>query len=47
MAEEINECNVCSKIICRGCGWQPNNEESHKIVQGILTACPLCGWSPN
>ncbi len=39
-------CDVCFKIKCRGCGWEPTEEEVAKIQAGELRTCPLCGWQP-
>jgi hypothetical protein len=40
------ECEVCFKIVCRQCKWEPNEKELLLIQQGKLTACPVCGWVP-
>jgi hypothetical protein len=42
--EEI--CDVCYKIICKGCSWTASDEEVLQIQKGELTACPECGWKP-
>lgn len=39
-------CEVCFKIICKSCGWEPNKKEVEAIQSGVLTNCPECGWSP-
>lgn len=40
-------CKDCYKIICRGCGWEPNDSELLQIQKGTLTTCPKCNWAPN
>lgn len=42
----MEECIDCFKIKCRGCGWEPDDEELILVQTGQLTACPLCGWMP-
>lgn len=42
----MDDCTICYKIVCRGCGWEPTDEEVIKIQQEIIVACPRCGWSP-
>ena len=39
-------CEVCYKIICRGCGWEAGKEDAILIQKEELTSCPLCGWAP-
>lgn len=41
-----DNCDVCYKIICRGCGWEPNEVEVKLIEREVLTSCPDCGWKP-
>ncbi len=43
---EKQNCEICYKIICRGCGWEANDEEVLQIQKELLTACPNCGWKP-
>jgi len=40
------KCEICYKIICKGCGWEASDDEVLKIQKEELTACPLCGWRP-
>jgi hypothetical protein len=48
MKEKNTEsCDICYKIICKGCGWEASGEEVLKIQKGELTACPVCGWKPH
>lgn len=44
--ENNQNCEICYKIVCRGCGWEPKDEEVLLIQKEELTACPLCSWSP-
>lgn len=39
-------CDVCFKIICKICKWEPDEKEVEDIQSGVLTNCPECGWSP-
>lgn len=39
-------CEVCFKIVCKQCGWEPNDIEVEQIQKEIVTNCPHCGWSP-
>jgi predicted nucleic acid-binding Zn-ribbon protein len=41
-----SNCEICYKIVCRGCGWEPSEREVLLIQQEELTICPHCGWSP-
>lgn len=36
-------CEICYKIKCRGCGWEPDDAESDLLNKGLLTKCPDCG----
>lgn len=45
-AADQKQCDICVKIICKVCGWEPSGSELEKIIKRELTACPLCGWSP-
>lgn len=41
-----NSCEICYKIVCRKCGWEPNDNEVSLIQSGVIEACIVCGWSP-
>lgn len=41
------DCEVCSKIICKQCGWEASDSDVKQIQTGELTVCPECGWSPS
>jgi len=41
------DCEICYKIICKGCGWTATDDEVRQIQKGIITACPECGWAPH
>jgi hypothetical protein len=44
---ELNQdCAVCYKIICKGCGWEASDRDVSAIQMGKITACPECGWKP-
>ena len=40
------DCQICYRIICRGCGWTAGDEDVRCIQRGEMTACPECGWMP-
>jgi DNA-directed RNA polymerase subunit RPC12/RpoP len=46
MSENQINCEICYKIVCRKCGWEPDDMEVSLIQKEELTACPLCGWMP-
>ena len=46
IVEDQRECEECYKIVCRGCQWEPSDDELRQIQNGDLTVCPRCGWSP-
>lgn len=39
-------CQTCYRIACKQCEWVVSEDEVVQIQQGILTACPVCGWKP-
>lgn len=41
--EKENNCEICFKIKCKNCGWEPNDLEVELVVSGKLTNCPVCG----
>ena len=41
------KCEVCFKIICGGCGWEPDDDEVLLIQKEIITECIKCGWKPS
>lgn len=44
--EENNKCEICYRIACRKCDWVATEAEVVEVQQGVLTECPVCGWSP-
>lgn len=47
MEDKIQDCEVCYKIKCRNCGWEPDQMEVQKVLAGELRNCPDCGRSPS
>lgn len=45
--KNAKDCEVCYKIICKGCGWVADDDAVLKIQNGEITSCPMCGWKPN
>ena len=41
--DKQENCDICYKIKCKGCGWEPDESELEKIKSGQLTNCPDCG----
>ncbi len=41
------KCEVCFKIKCKGCGWEPTDQEVILIQKEILSKCPICSWRPS
>ncbi len=41
-----NNCDICYKIICKGCGWEPDLDQLALIQKEGLTSCSQCDWSP-
>jgi len=39
-------CQTCYRIACKQCDWVASKEEVVQIQQGLMTACPFCGWKP-
>ncbi len=39
------DCEVCFKIKCTNCGWEPDEKELPKVLSGSLTNCPDCGFA--
>ncbi len=39
-------CSDCFRIVCRACGWVPDDSQVTLIQRELLTACPNCGWKP-
>lgn len=39
-------CSDCFRIVCKSCGWEPDNAQVILIKKEILSVCPECGWSP-
>lgn len=37
------DCEICYKIKCKNCGWEPNAKELPQVASGKLTNCPDCG----
>lgn len=37
---------VCSKIKCPDCGWEPDSDQEKLLERGELRSCPDCGYSP-
>jgi hypothetical protein len=38
-------CEVCFKIKCKHCGWEPDEAELEKVMTGKLGVCPDCGFA--
>lgn len=41
--EKEKNCEICYKIKCKNCGWEPNEIELSQVLSGKLTKCPDCG----
>ncbi len=41
--EREKECEICFKIKCKNCGWEPSDAEYAMVASGKLTSCPACG----
>jgi DNA-directed RNA polymerase subunit RPC12/RpoP len=39
------DCEICFKIKCKKCGWEPDGTQLEKIMAGKLTVCPDCGFA--
>ena len=39
-------CDICTRIVCKQCGWVASDEEAASIRIGVLVMCPVCGWKP-
>ncbi len=41
--EKVKNCEICYKIKCKNCGWEPDEIELPLVLSGKLTKCPDCG----
>lgn len=42
----MNDCDICYKIVCKGCGWTASPRDLLLIQTGRMKECPDCGWMP-
>ncbi len=42
----MNDCDICYKIVCKGCGWTASPRDVLLIQSGRMKECPDCGWMP-
>ena len=43
---QIQNCEECYKIKCRSCGWEPDDIQLAKVINGEIKVCPTCGKAP-
>ena len=36
------DCEICYKIKCKHCGWEPDSKELPEVLSGKLVNCPDC-----
>lgn len=39
-------CSDCFEIVCRSCGWEPDEAQVILIQKQLLSSCPDCDWKP-
>jgi hypothetical protein len=39
------DCEICFKIKCKNCGWEPDEAELEEVMTGKLNICPGCGFA--
>jgi len=44
--KKLEDCELCYKIKCRGCGWEPDEIQLSKVLNSEITVCPTCGRAP-
>jgi hypothetical protein len=45
MKKNGENCEICYKIKCKHCDWEPDEKELSKVLSGALTDCPDCGFA--
>lgn len=44
--DKDQSCEVCYKIKCSYCGWEPDEIQLSQVQSGIITTCPDCKKAP-
>lgn len=46
LKQNDKDCEVCYKIKCSNCGWEPDEIQLSKVINREIKVCPDCGLQP-